>query len=60
VVAVGVDPTLLGTLFGTCSSMGTVTNSYGLHNEEFGAPISVCRQPKLSLDELWPRLKEFR
>ena len=60
VVAVGVDPALLSTLFGTCSAMGTVTNSYGLHNEEFGAPISVCRQPKLPLDELWPRLKTFR
>lgn len=60
VIAVGVDPTLLATLFYACSMVGTVSNSYGLHNEEFGAPISVCRRPKMPLDQLWPRLKAFQ
>ncbi len=60
VIAVGVDPTFLSTLFDACSSAGSITNSYGLHNEEYGAPLTVCRQPKLPLDQLWQRLKAFR
>jgi len=60
VIAVGVDPNLLGSLFSACTTVGTVSNSYRLQNEEFGAPISVCRQPKLPLDRLWPHLKAFR
>jgi len=60
VIAVNLDPALLASLFQTCTQMGTITNSYGLHNEEYGAPIFVCRSPRLPLDQLWPRLKAFR
>ncbi len=60
VVAVGLDQSFLSTLFYRCDQVGSISNSYGLHNEEFGAPLLVCRQPKLPLDELWPRLKAFR
>jgi hypothetical protein len=60
VIAVGLDPSFLATLFYECSQVGTISNSYGLHNEEFGAPISVCRQPRLPLDQLWPKLKAFQ
>lgn len=60
VIAVGIDPTFLATLFRTCSPAGTVTNSYGLDNEEHGAPLTVCTQPRYPLTELWPRLRAFR
>ena len=60
VIAVGLDPSFLRTLFNSCSQVGTVTNSYGLHNEEFGAPLSVCRGPSLSVDATWASLKAFR
>jgi 4-amino-4-deoxy-L-arabinose transferase-like glycosyltransferase len=60
VITVGVDPAFLATLFATCTPEGTVTNSYGLHNEEWGAPLALCRQPLLPLDRLWPELKAFR
>ena len=59
VIAVGVDRGFLSTLFNDCAPAGTVSNSYGLDNQEFGAPIVVCGQPKLPLDQLWPRLKSF-
>ncbi|HSS94039.1 MAG TPA: glycosyltransferase family 39 protein [Candidatus Dormibacteraeota bacterium] len=59
VVAVGLDPGFLATLFGTCSVVATITNGYGLNNEEFGKPISVCRNPVKSLDDLWPAFKAF-
>jgi 4-amino-4-deoxy-L-arabinose transferase-like glycosyltransferase len=59
VIAVGLEPGFLSTLFLGCSLVGTVSNGYGLNNEEFGAPIVVCRQAKLPLDQLWPHLKSF-
>jgi 4-amino-4-deoxy-L-arabinose transferase-like glycosyltransferase len=60
VIAVGFDPTFLATLFDGCSIVATVTNSYDLHNQEFGAPIDVCSRSKLALSQLWPRLKSFQ
>jgi 4-amino-4-deoxy-L-arabinose transferase-like glycosyltransferase len=60
VVTIGFDPGFLRTLFGACDQVATISNSYGLHNEEYGLPISVCREPKFTLDDLWGRLKEFR
>jgi hypothetical protein len=60
VIVVGLDPSSLVTLFNACSILGTVSNSDGLHNEEFGAPISLCRQPRMPLDQLWPKLKAFQ
>jgi hypothetical protein len=60
VITVGIDPAFLATLFRSCTEAGTITNSYGLHNEEYGAPLEVCRGPLLPLDQLWPELKAFR
>jgi 4-amino-4-deoxy-L-arabinose transferase-like glycosyltransferase len=59
VVAVGIDPAFLTPLFGQCRVVATITNSYGLHNEEFGAPISVCSDPVRPMDDLWPEFKAF-
>jgi hypothetical protein len=59
VVAVGIDPAFLTTLFRQCQVVATITNSYGLHNQEFGAPISICRDPLKPMDELWPEFKAF-
>ena len=59
VIAVNLDPAFLGTLFDQCRQVGTITNSYGLHNEEYGAPLSVCRDPRYRLEVLWSKLKEF-
>jgi len=59
IIAIGFDPVFLGTLFETCESRGTVTNSYGLPNEEFGAPLTLCRGPRVPLDSIWERLKVF-
>ena len=58
-MAVGIDPAFLSTLFGYCQLVAKITNSYGLHNEEFGAPISVCSDPIKPMDELWPEFKAF-
>lgn len=60
VIAVGFDPAFVETLFDGCSVVGTVTNAFGLHNQEFGAPIEVCGRAKLALSQLWPRLRSFQ
>ena len=60
VIAVGIDRTYLATFFRTCSEAGSITNSYGLHNEEYGKPLSVCHALKLSFAETWARLKAFQ
>lgn len=59
VITVNLDPNFLGTLFNQCRDVGTITNSYGLHNEEFGGPLAVCSDPRYPLDLLWPKLKAF-
>jgi hypothetical protein len=60
IVAIGLDVGFLSTLFETCTTVETVSNAYGLNNQEFGAPIVVCGQAKLPLAALWPRLKSFQ
>jgi hypothetical protein len=60
VIGVGIDSAFLATLFANCTQVGSITNSYGLHNEEFGKPLTVCDTPRYPLDELWPKLRAFR
>ena len=44
-------------LFGDCRQVGTVTNSAGLHNNDYGAPILVCISPRQPLWKAWPELQ---
>jgi Dolichyl-phosphate-mannose-protein mannosyltransferase len=60
VIAIGFDESFLITLFDQCDQVGSIKNSYGLNNEEYGAQLAVCRQPKFPLDQLWLRLKAFQ
>jgi hypothetical protein len=40
-------------LFTACIQAGTVTNSLGLHNNDYGAPILVCTNPRRPLWSVW-------
>jgi len=60
VISVGLDPAFLATLFDGCAQVATVSNSYGLQNQEAGVPIVVCSASRLPLNELWPHLKSFQ
>jgi 4-amino-4-deoxy-L-arabinose transferase-like glycosyltransferase len=44
-------------LFTNCSQVGTVTNSIGLHNNTYGAPILVCSNPRRPLWQVWRSLQ---
>lgn len=44
-------------LFTDCRQVGTVTNSLGIHNNDYGAPILVCSNPRQPLWKDWPSLQ---
>ena len=44
-------------MFGDIQQAGTITNSYGLRNDEYGTVIWICRSPLVPLGQAWPRLK---
>jgi 4-amino-4-deoxy-L-arabinose transferase-like glycosyltransferase len=44
-------------LFSECRQVGTVTNSLGLHNNTYGAPILVCSNPRKPLWQAWRSLQ---
>lgn len=44
-------------LFDTCRIAGTVSNSLGLHNNDYGAPILVCSGPRKPLWQAWSSLQ---
>ena len=57
VIVVGYPRQFLATFFGDIQQASTITNSYGLHNEEYGKAIWICRSPFAPLGQAWPRLK---
>jgi hypothetical protein len=57
VIVVGYSRQYLGAFFGDIQQASTITNSYGLHNEEYGQSIWICRSPLVALDKAWPGLK---
>jgi 4-amino-4-deoxy-L-arabinose transferase-like glycosyltransferase len=59
VIVLGYSRDYLAMFFGKVELAGTVSNDYGLHNEEYGQPIWVCRDPLISLEQGWPTLKSL-
>jgi hypothetical protein len=59
VVVVGYEPKELASRFATCRLITRVHNSDDVHNDEDGAPISVCRDPVAPWHELWSRFKHY-
>jgi 4-amino-4-deoxy-L-arabinose transferase-like glycosyltransferase len=57
VIVVGYQRGYLAKWFGDIQQAGTITNSLGLRNYEYGQPIWICRSPLVPLDKAWPRLK---
>src|SRR5919201_148282 len=57
VIVVGYPRDYLAQFFGDIEEAGTIGNAYGMHNEEFGKSIWVCRNPKMTLRQAWPELK---
>jgi len=51
------DERTLASRFATCEEVARISNAVGAENDELGAPVRVCRDPRVPWSQLWP---EFR
>ena len=58
-IVVGYPRDYLVNLFGNAEQLATITNAYGIHNEEFGTPIWLVQNPTRTLGDVWPQLKSL-
>jgi hypothetical protein len=58
VIAVGIRLDLLHSLFADVQQAGTITNSYAMPAEG-DLPVYLCRQPRMTLTDAWPLLKNY-
>jgi hypothetical protein len=58
VIAVGIPLEDLNPLFGQISLAATINNEYAIP-EENNLPVYICRMPKMTLQQAWPRLKFY-
>lgn len=59
VVSVRYRPPHLRRFFASCEQVAVAENAYEMPNEVRGTPIAVCRDPKLSWDELRDALQRY-
>jgi len=62
VIVVGFERQYAEMFFGTCKSVGTVTNRYGVKNEESTrhTGLYVCRQPHRPWAEMWLKMQWYQ
>jgi hypothetical protein len=58
VVTVGIPIEKLQTLFNHIELAATIQNEYAIP-EENNLPVYICREPKLTLEQVWPSLKFY-
>jgi hypothetical protein len=58
VIAVGMPIEDLKPIFGEVDLAATINNEYAIP-EENNLPVYICRKPKMSLQQAWPRLKFY-
>ena len=58
-IAVGFSAERLRPLYGDLERVGTVTNREGVHGYDWGDPIYIAREPKVTPDELRREVKVF-
>ena len=58
-IVVGYPRDYLAEFFSDIQPAASIGNTYGIHNEEFGKTIWICRNPLKSLSDVWPRLKSL-
>jgi 4-amino-4-deoxy-L-arabinose transferase-like glycosyltransferase len=59
VVVVGIPDINASGWFASCATVGRLDDEVGVNNEEQGAPIAVCRDPRQPWHEVWPRLLHY-
>jgi hypothetical protein len=61
-IVVGFEPAYSDKFFSSCEYSGTVTNRYGVKNEEssYHTGLYVCRQPRRPWNEMWKEMQWFQ
>lgn len=59
VIVVGYRRDYLAGFFNDIQPAASITNAYGIHNEEYGKTIWICRDPRMPLSQAWPQLKSL-
>jgi hypothetical protein len=62
VIVVGFEGSYAVNFFRSCKSHGTVTNSFGVKNEEttYHTSLFVCREPRHPWSEMWQSMKWYQ
>jgi 4-amino-4-deoxy-L-arabinose transferase-like glycosyltransferase len=62
-ILVGTDPCCSGTyyrpFFASLTMAATITNPWGVENDEEGLQVWVARKPKMPVAQMWPRLRHY-
>jgi hypothetical protein len=49
----------LGQFFASVRAVATLSNPYGLHNQEWGGHVYLCTGPRLPWGQIWPQLRRY-
>jgi hypothetical protein len=49
----------LGQLFSSVRLAATLSNPYGLHNQQWGGHVYICTGPRRPWGQIWPQLREY-
>jgi 4-amino-4-deoxy-L-arabinose transferase-like glycosyltransferase len=55
----GGDAAYLGQFFTSVRALATLTNPYGLHNQEWHGHVYVCTGPRRPWGQMWPQLRQY-
>ena len=55
----GGDAAYLGQFFASVRAVATLSNPYGLHNQEWGGHVYLCTGPRHPWGQMWPQLRQY-
>ncbi len=55
----GGDAGYLGQFFTSVRAVATLSNPYGLHNQEWGGHVYLCTGPRQPWGQMWPQLRQY-
>jgi 4-amino-4-deoxy-L-arabinose transferase-like glycosyltransferase len=53
------DGAYLGQFFTSVRAVATLSNPYGLHNQEWDGHVYLCTGPRLPWGQMWPQLRQY-
>ena len=55
----GGDAAYLGQFFTSVRAVATLSNPYGLHNQEWHGHVYLCTGPRHPWGQMWPQLRQY-